>query len=189
MRLAMLFFCAALSVQGQTNVTPASFPGAVSNSSAKIFQDETNQNLSDAQLEKLRADCIESRRVICGKILKVLPDGLVIDSGYADLARDPLNRSWLAPGTVTVTRATNIVEGNQAESMCIGFVFLTDIPKKRGMNPKLYDYVNLEGFPTGQYTYTSVGNVQRIVRKFSTKLAKSIEWKMNEAEKQNAPIK
>ncbi len=180
-----------MSALAQTNdVSTTNQSIEIPNLPAKTFQTQTNQNLSDAQFaEKLRADCIESRRSICGKILKVLPDGLVIDSGYADLARDPLNRSWLAPGTVTVTRATNIVEGNQPESMCIGLVFLTDIPKKRGMNPKLYDYVNLEGFPTGQYTYTSVGNVHRTVRKFSTKLAKSIQWKMDEAEKQNAPLK
>jgi hypothetical protein len=34
--------------------------------------------------EQVRTGCIEGRRLICGKVLKILPDGLVVDSGYTD---------------------------------------------------------------------------------------------------------
>ena len=74
-------------------------------------------------MEELRARCIENRRIICGKILKILPDGIVVDSGYTNLMRAPLNQSWLIPGTAMAERATNIVEGAAPDSVCVGQVF------------------------------------------------------------------
>ena len=149
---------------------------------------QTNRGLSMGQrVEKARWDCIQSRRIICGKILKVLPDGFVIDSGYTNLLRVPLNRSWLAPGTVEARRAANLVEGNQANSVCVGLVFLADPPKKPVA--RMYDYVNLTGYPTGEYTYTSVGDVRRTVRRFSTKLQNAVQWKLDESDRQDAPLK
>ncbi len=121
--------------------------------------------------------------MIAGKIIKILPDGLVVDSGYTNLARFPLDRSWLIPGTVSATRATNVIESNYPDSICVGPVFLTDLPKHPGPKPKLFDYVSLEAFPTGQYTYESVGNLQRTVRRFSTKLPKSVEWAFEQSKK------
>ena len=134
-------------------------------------------------------DCIQNRRMICGKILKVLPDGLVVDSGYTNLMRAPLNRSWLIPGAAVATRATNLVEASQPDAVCIGLVFLTDLPKSPGAKPKIYDYVNIEGFPVGQYTYTSVGTIQRTVREFTHKLDKAVQWNFDQSEGQNAPPK
>jgi hypothetical protein len=149
---------------------------------------QTNQDASFGQrVQQIRLDCIQKRRVICGKILKVLPDGVVVDSGYTNLVRPPLDSSWLLHGTVQAQRAINLVENNQQDSMCIGLVFLTDLPKKPVA--AVYDYVNLAGFPAGQYTYTSVGNVQRTIRKFSTKLVKAVQWKVDEDERHGAQPK
>jgi len=190
-RLALLFVFAALSAPAQTNiVAPADRSAAISNSPAQTFQTQTNKDLSFAQqAEKIRAACIEGRRSICGKILKVLPDGLVVDSGYTNLLREPLTGSWLAPGTVSAIRASNIIEGNEPNAICIGLVFLTDLPKSRGAKPKLYDYVMIEGYPAGQYTYTSVGSVHRTVRKFSASLDAAVRWKFNNGENKAAPLK
>lgn len=139
--------------------------------------------------EKVRIGCIQNRRIIAGKIVKVLPDGFVVDSGYADLSRPPLNESWLVPGTVTATRPANLVEANYPDAVCVGLVFLTDLPKSRRVIPKLYDYVNIEGYPAGKYTYTSVGDVQRTVRKFTHNLDNATQWQFDQIEKQNAPPK
>ncbi|MDB6023649.1 MAG: hypothetical protein JWQ04_3506 [Pedosphaera sp.] len=141
---------------------------------------------TELRIEEIRAACIQNRRLICGKILKILPDGLVVDSGYGSLMRAPLNNSWLVPGAVVAARDTSVVESNNPDSMCIGLVFLTDLPKSRDAKPKLYDYVTLEGFPVGQYTYTSVGDLRRTVRKFSCKLANAVKWKFEESEKQGS---
>jgi len=147
---------------------------------------QTNQNTFTAQqIQKIREDCILNRRQVCGKILKILPDGLVVDSGYADLTRSPLNRSWLLPSTVAATRSKNVIEQNQPDSICIGLVFLADLPKgpRNKLKPKLYDYINLEAYATGQYTYTSIGEVRRTVRKFSANLVKAVEYSTQQGSK------
>src|SRR5450432_3151515 len=106
MRIALLLVFAVWPALAQTNpVAPAS--------GTETFQTPTNHASSPAlsptlsvsqRYEKVRLDCIQSRRIICGKIVKVLPDGLVVESGYLDLMRSPLGESWLIPGTVTSVR-------------------------------------------------------------------------------------
>jgi hypothetical protein len=124
--------------------------------------------------EKIRADCIQGRRIICGRIIKILPEGLLVDSGYTSLLRPPLSKSWLVPGTVQATRETDLVEGSEPGCVCLGLVFLTTLPKTRAAPPKPYDYAVIQGYPTGQYTYTSVGTIRRTVRRFSTSLATAV---------------
>jgi hypothetical protein len=183
----LLLFAAVPALAQNNQVAPTHLASEASHSPPGIIQRQTNQVLTMAQrMEGLRLNCIQNRRTICGKILKVLPDGLVIDSGYTNIMRDPLNRSWLVPGSVKERPAANVVEGNQPACVCIGLVFLTDLPKKP--KAKVYDYVNLTGYPTGQYTYSSVGDIRRTVRKFSAKLNHLVQWKFNESEKQNQII-
>jgi hypothetical protein len=190
-RFMALYLSVTTTVLAQTNdVAPAGQSTEIPVPPLEKFQSQTNQGPSIAQrVDAIRTDCIQNRRIICGKILKVLPDGLVVDSGYTNLSRPPLNGSWLVPGTAVVTRADKLVENSRPDSFCVGQVFLTDFPKARGAKPRVFDYVNLEAFPAGQYTYISVTNVQRTVRKFTAKLQKAVQWKLDESEKQNAPLK
>jgi len=164
-KLTLAFLCAALPVFAQTN-SPQSTAPAV------------DENMAVLQhVEELRAVCIQNRRMICGKILKVLPDGIVVDSGYTNLMRAPLNQSWLIPASAAAERATNLVERSEADSVCVGRVFLTDLPRvPRGKTLHVFDFVVLEGFPMGDCTYTSVGTVEHTVRKFSTKVANAVRW-------------
>jgi hypothetical protein len=176
MRIALLFILAVLSACAQTNsVAPTNSPA-------------TFPTLAQ-RYEQARMDCILARRSICGKIVKILPDGLVVESGYTDLLRSPINESWLIPGTVTATRPPNLVEANQPDAICIGLVFVTDLPKGRGAQakPKLYDYVYLEGFPVGQYTYNSIGGIYHTVREFTTKLQNATQWHLDQSGTTNAP--
>jgi hypothetical protein len=145
-------------------------PAARAQTDAGAIQNPQNGSLKD----KIRADCIQGRRTICGRILKVLPGGLVVESGYTNLLRPPLDRSWLVPGTVEAAREPNLVEANEPGCVCVGLVYLTDIPKSRAAKPKPYDYVIIQGYPSGQYTYTSVGTTQRTVRRFSAILQSAI---------------
>jgi hypothetical protein len=118
--------------------------------------------------EQIRTDCIKGRRLICGRVLKVFPDGLVVDSGYTDLLRPPLIQSWVIPGTVSARRNPTVLELNEPGTPCIGLVFLTDIPKRQKVQQ--FDYVVLMGYPAGQYVYTSAPDVEKTIRKFSAGL-------------------
>jgi hypothetical protein len=171
MKLITLFLLAALSAGAQTNLTPANPPGADSNP-----PQQTNGALDVIQLgEQMRAQCIEGRRRICGKILKLLPDGLVIESGYTNLLRDPLTKSWLVRGTVEASLASNLLESSEPGGICVGRVVLTDVPKSRSLKPALYDYIIIEAYPTGQYTYATLGTIRHTVRRFSASLEKAVE--------------
>jgi len=125
--------------------------------------------------EAMRAKCIQGRRMLCGRIMQVLPGGLVVESGYPSLMRHPLDRSWLIPGTVTAKREPNLMEKNEPDCVCVGLVYLTDPPKLRHGKPKVLDYIVLPGFPTGQFTYNPVGNLQRTVRRFSGSLPAAVQ--------------
>jgi hypothetical protein len=136
-----------------------------------------------ARAERIRTDCIQGRRLICGRVLKVSPAGLVVDSGYTDLLRSPLGESWLIPGTATARRDPNVLELNEPGAPCIGLVFLTDISKRRTVKP--FDYVVLIGYPAGQYTYTPVPGVEKQLRKFAAGLDTAVRLTLK-AEEKNA---
>jgi hypothetical protein len=189
-KLTTLFLFVALSALARANdAASTNQASGISNPLPEKFQSQTNQNPAIAQqrIEEIRADCIQNRRLICGKILKVLPEGLVVDSGYTNLIRYPLNRSWLVPGTAVAEPATNLIEGNEPDSVCVGLVFITETPKSRRLKPKQYDYVIIGGYPAGQYTYTSLGTIQRTVRRFSAVLPKAVELNLQAEAKAPVP--
>ena len=125
--------------------------------------------------------CIANRRVVCGRVLKVFSDGLVVESGYTELTRPPLNQSWLVNGGAVVNRDPKALELNEPGSPCIGIVFLTNIPKRPAV--KQYDYITLQAYPTGQHTYTSVPGVDKTVRCFSASLDAAIRVNLEAGEK------
>jgi hypothetical protein len=182
MKLMAVIFGAALSLSAQTN------PIAATSAAAAVAPGGTAAPAQHA--EQIRTECVAGRRLICGKILKILPDGLVVDSGYTNLAHPPLNTSWLVPGRVSSGRPANLVEGRAPESVCVGPVFLTNLPRARGPapKPKLYDYVVLLAYPAGRHTYESVGGVKKTVRRFSADLIKAVELNLAE-ETPGAPSK
>jgi len=170
MKLLAVILLTAFSLSAQTNI--------LTDTNAPASAVQTNQTPPVIQrAEQIRDACLANRRLVCGKIIKVLPGGIVVDSGYTDLLRPALSTTWLIPGTATANRPTNAVEQHEPGAVAIGLVFLTDYPKSRGAaaKPKLYDYVVLLGYPAGQYTYTSVGTVQKTVRHFSASLLSAVK--------------
>src|SRR5664279_3200560 len=99
--------------------------------------------------EEIRTACINGRRRVCGKVLQIVPEGLVVESGYTNLLRPELSHSWLAPGNVTSSLPPNLVEQNSPGAVCVGLVLVTDIPKRPVV--KAYDYVIFQVYPAGQY--------------------------------------
>lgn len=131
--------------------------------------------------EHIRNECIQGRRLICGKVLKIFPDGLVVDSGYIDLLRPPLTESWVVPGTVPAHRNPAVLELNEPGTPCIGLAFLTDIPKRQPV--KQFDYVILMAYPAGQYVYTPAPNVKKTIRKFSAGLETAVRLNLQSEKK------
>jgi hypothetical protein len=160
-KIALLLWLAIFPAAAQTNVPRPVAP-----------QPATNKISSIELAEQLRARCIEGRRTICGKILRIFPTGLLVESGYTNLLREPLTKSWFAPGTVTASRATNLVESKEPGAICIGTIFISDLPRGK---PHQYDYVMLTGYPDGEFGYTSVGTIQKTVRAFSANLDKAVK--------------
>jgi len=109
-----------------------------------------------------------------------LPEGIVVECGYTNLLRQPVSKSWLFPGTVVASKASNLVESSEPNALCVGTIFLCNLPRGK---PQLYDYVVISGYPMGQYTYKSVGDVTKTVRRFSGNLDKAIKWNFDEVQK------
>jgi hypothetical protein len=96
--------------------------------------------------------------------------------------RHPLDHSWLIPRTVEAQREPNLVEKNEPDCVCVGLVYVTDLPKARRAKPKVFDYIVLPAFPTGHFTYNSMGTIQRTVRRFSASLPVAVQLNLNAAQ-------
>ena len=131
--------------------------------------------------EKIRTACINGRRRICGRVLQILPKGLVVESGYTNLLSPNFSRSWLQPGNVVASLPPNLVELNSPGAVCVGLVFVTDIPKKPVV--KAYDYVIFQAYPAGQYNYAPVPTVKKTIRRFSVGLATAVQLNLATGEK------
>jgi hypothetical protein len=151
----------AVSAAAQTNL-----PASATNSSGAKSSPPIEMR------EELRARCIEGRRSLCGKILRIFPGGILVESGYTNLLRAPLTKSWLVPGAVVASPAPGLVESKEPGAICVGTVFLTDLPRGK---PHLYDYVVICGYPTGDFTYSSVGTIKKTVRRFSANVDKAVK--------------
>jgi hypothetical protein len=123
--------------------------------------------------EQVRTRCIEGRRYIAGRVVQVTTNGIVVDSGYSKLLSPPFNRSWLVPGTVSVSRDSSAVEENKPDAICAGLVFLSNIPKRPTL--KNYDYVVIHGYPAGNYVYAPVAGVEKTIRRFSASLDRAVD--------------
>jgi hypothetical protein len=172
--LAALLLFVLAGCAGNSGTSHAPEPAAMKAAAASASAD-TTANLN-VRAEEIRTDCINGRRLVCGRVLKVCPDGLVVDSGYTDLLRPPLTSSWLVPGSAVASRDPNVLELKEPGTPCIGLVFLTDIPRKPSV--KNYDYVILMGYPAGSYAYTPAPGIEKVIRKFAAGLETAVKLQL-----------
>ena len=144
-------------------------------------------NDSAVRSEQLRGECIQGRRCICGRVLQVLTNGIVLESGFANLLRPELKGDWHFPSTVVATRDPHLVEDKTPGSICVGPVFLTDLPRKRRAKIKInqYEYVVLNAYPAGSITYTSPENIPHTVRRFACGLESAVQLRLDSSDKSN----
>jgi hypothetical protein len=183
-RSFLVLLCSSLiwPAAAQTNRPAAAANHDITTSSNASNVIVTNQSSPVLLLsEQIRAECINGRRSICGRILRIVPDGVIVESGYTNLLRESLHTSWLVPGTAAAERTPNLVESHEPGAICVGTIYLTDLPRGK---PHQYDYVIIAGYPEGQFTYTSVGNIQKTVRRFSASLEKAVRFNFETATSQ-----
>jgi hypothetical protein len=164
--LLLMMFSAWLPAVAQTNVSISS---AV----------QTNQMAvrdGSQRPERIRAACINGRRCVCGKVIKIVPQGLVVESGYTTLMQPPFTGSWVIPSGALVNRDPKLIERDEPASPCIGTVLLTGFPKRPTV--KLYDYVLLQAYPAGEYLYTPVPGVEKKIRKFAGGLDTAVTMRL-----------
>ncbi len=178
--LAGLILRLTASASGQINSTStaaAAVPVSTNlENSISISNPAPDVRVLAQQAEQMRTVCVNARRRICGQVVQVTTGGLVVDSGYTDLLRPELGKSWVAPGTVTTSRPANLVEENAPGSPCVGLVFLADIPKRPAV--KIYDYVIIQAYPAGEYIYQPVPGVTKTIRRFSARLEGAVQWNL-----------
>src|ERR1700733_13258996 len=109
--------------------TPSVRPAAISNAPAETFLIQSNQAAMTQRYEQVRMEGIQNRRLIAGKIVELLPDGLVVGRCHTNLRRAPLNSSGFLPGTVPAAPPATRVEANPRDPICVGLVFVADLPK------------------------------------------------------------
>src|SRR6266498_3018457 len=107
-------FLALVPVAAQTNF-----------STAASQTNKTNQTAvrdGDQRAADTRAGCINGRRCVCGKVIKIVPEGLVVESGYTALMHPPFTKSWIIPSGALVNRDSKLIERDEPASPCIGTV-------------------------------------------------------------------
>ncbi len=168
-----LGFVAGLTCPADTNVVSSSTTQSPKPEAAEQpGADPQNPNALPQRAEQLRLQCIQGRRYICGRVVQILPDGLVVDSGYSALLKPPFNQSWVVRGNVSVTRSPSLIEERKPDAVCVGLVFLSNFPKRPPV--KNYDYVVIHGYPAGEHEYSPVPGVKKSLRRFSASLERAV---------------
>jgi len=154
---------------------------ALAQTNASASANQTNQTAvevrhRDQRSTEIRTACINGRRCVCGKVIKIVPEGLIVESGYTALMNPPFTGSWVIPSGALVSRDSKLLERDEPASPCIGTVLLTDFPKRPAV--KLYDYVLIQAYPAGEYLYTPVPGVEKQIRKFAGGLETAVKLKL-----------
>ncbi len=178
----MLWLMISCSVLAETNLVTVtnhttSYPPVV----PRAHPQDAQPALVAERAEQFRTACVEGRRYICGRVLEVSPAGLVVDSGYSTLLNPPFNQSWVVRGNVSVRRDPGSVEEKRPDAVCVGLIFLSDIPKRPAV--KTHDYVVMHGYPAGKQTYKPVPGVEKTIRWFSASLDRAVKGKLEGGEK------
>ena len=171
--ILLAVWLAAAAAPAQPNQLPApSLPGGmagVTNAAAR----EAAERQRAQRAEQIRTACLAGERHICGRVVQILPHGLVVESGYTNLLDPHYLQVWRVPGTAAIPHHLAPVEWDAAGAPCVGLVYLTDLPKRPAV--KLYDYVTLRAYPAGRHACAPVPGVNRTLRQFAVRLSTAVK--------------
>jgi hypothetical protein len=173
--LALILALPAFGCLAQTNAI------ATNQAAGKVPAQVAKTPAAD-EAEQIRKDVVDHRRFICGRVMQIVPDGLVVESGYTSLLNPP-PPSWVIPGNVTATRDPHAVEAVSPDSVCIGLVFITDFPRRPPV--KRYDYVLIHGYPAGEYDYAPLPGIHKTLRRFAGGVERAVTLNLQAREKKS----
>ncbi|MEI9962107.1 MAG: hypothetical protein WDM76_13540 [Limisphaerales bacterium] len=186
LKFALLLFFVALSASAQTNVAKVA-----SNSPSQTIPDTNQSSIVIVRGAACEADSRDLRARPSFDLRGKFSKCCLMDWWWKAVIRILCVRRWIVPGWCrarprpaarpVLLKATNRVR------FALGWFFITDIPKARRTKPAQYDYVILQGYPAGQYTYTSLGTIERTVRRFSAGLSTAVDLCLEAENKMRVP--
>src|SRR5258705_451968 len=107
--MVMLFSAVSLALVAvaQTNTNVASSTIQTNQTNATAVADPVQR------AAEIRAACIEGRRCVCGKVIKIVPEGLIVESGYTALMEPPFTGAWVIPSGALVNRDPKLIERSE----------------------------------------------------------------------------
>jgi hypothetical protein len=109
---------------------------------------------------------------IQGKVIQKIPEGLLIDSGRDGLERAKMGEPGFDSQGYLVGSDEWVTENNtHPDTIYIGIVLLTDYGKYQSVADD--EFVASFGFPAGFYTYDTVNNSSKTIRKFTAIISKA----------------
>jgi hypothetical protein len=166
------FLLATLAAPAQTNVVAVSPPPGVLTNTAPAAARVAVERQRAQRAGQIRAACLAGARHICGRVVQILPHGLVVASGYTNLLDPHYVRLWRVPGTAAIAPRLAPVEPDTPGAPCVGLVYLTDLPKRPAV--RLYDYVTLHAYPAGTHAWVPVPGVTKTLRQFAVRLSTAV---------------
>lgn len=180
-RISISIVLAGLAVAGLSAAEPTNASSGPATSQPP-GPTEQARALARAQLaEKVRAECIEARRYVAGRVIEITPKGLIVESGYSALLQPPFNQSWVVHGNATVARDLDAPEEKHPDAVCRGLVLLTATPRRPKVKP--YDYVVIHAYPAGEEQYRPVPGVEKTIRRYSASLETAVQSEVERREK------
>ncbi len=180
-RFSSLLLLVGLAMNGVVGSEPTNAPsGPVP---ARVLSPaEQARALARAELsEKVRAECVEARRYVAGRVIEITSKGLIVESGYSSLLQPPFNQSWVVPGNATVAKDLETPEEKHPDAVCRGLVSLISIPRRPKVKP--YDYVVIHAYPAGEEMYRPVPGVEKTIRRYSASLETAVQSEVERREK------
>lgn len=128
-----------------------------------VQQATANKAAADAQASEKRRKIIDaSKMVVTGKLIQKLDNGLLVESG-SERERRTITRVMHMPG-----RMVRLYDPKTELQIYDGLCLLTDYPDQAKVVDD--DVVHAIAYPNGEYSYTTVNESSKTIRKFTCNL-------------------
>ncbi len=172
MKIAIILLLTVLACLAQTNsqVSATNHPEAIKARQRAADAAEIARLQAIARVDAVRKSVEANRRLVHGKVIQKIKEGLLISSGAKEVS-DAANDSGYQVhknGSVTSWSGGTLVEGDKPGALAIGYILLQDYPAQASV---VDDHeLTINAYPVGQFVYDSVGGAKKTIRRFTASL-------------------